>query len=49
MREACRNIGRRIRNTNSMSTNEFFGFSLLVVSILSLLMGIVIDLCAIFE
>jgi len=32
-----------------MSSNEFFAFSLLFVSVFSLLIGIVVDLCAIFE
>lgn len=49
MRKACKNIGRKLKNTNCMTSNEFFAFSLLFVSVFSLLIGIVVDLCAIFE
>jgi hypothetical protein len=47
MREACKNIGRKIKSTNRMTSNEFFAFSLLFVSVFSIVIGFVVDLIGI--
>jgi hypothetical protein len=48
MKEACKEIGRKLKNTRCMNTNEFFAYSLLFVSILSIVVGLIINLLAIF-
>lgn len=48
MKEACKNIGKKLRNTNRMTSNEFFAYSLLLVSFLSIVIGIIANLIAIF-
>jgi hypothetical protein len=47
MKEACKNIGRKVKDTNRMTSNEFFAFSLLFVSVFSVLIGFVVDLLGI--
>ena len=48
MKKACKEIGRKLKNTKSMTTNEFFVYSLLFVSSLSILVGFVANLIATF-
>lgn len=48
MKEACKGIGRKLKNTNRMSSNEFFAYTLLFVSFFSIIVAFVANLIATF-
>ena len=48
MKEACKEIGKKLKNTRCMTTNEFFVYSILFVSLLSIVVGMVANIIAIF-
>jgi hypothetical protein len=48
MKEACKEIGKKLKNTRCMTTNEFFVYSILSVSLLSIVVALVANLIAIF-
>lgn len=53
MKEACKTIGanlsKKIKNNKCMTSNEFFAYSLLLVCIGSILIGVIINIYYTFE